>query len=265
MYTNKKKAYELGIKFNSNYKEDLLNIFNSDFYIICAFLRGYIETHSKINYNNNTYILTIYLSNSTDILSNTIKLLNDLNIIYKIENEYVYIYKNYILDILYILYHNIKNSNHNLYKHYKLLSNYYQIEKIVENNTTLICNIPNCTYIKDNKDAIIPFKNNGSNIGYNLSIIKHKYNTNNIYVYDTGLKIIADIGYYFEIVPNNKILEMYGYVMNQLYINPNYSKSITITLHKYDDNKPDFELPFQCLYLILKKNINYHLEEDTTT
>jgi dUTPase len=54
-----------------------------------------------------------------------------------------------------------------------------------------------CQVYKDDINAIIPSKANFTDVGYDLTIIKKVKNlTKNTILYDTGIKIALDFGYY---------------------------------------------------------------------
>ena len=112
----------------------------------------------------------------------------------------------------------------------------------------------NIQFIKTNQNAVQPFKNKYSDVGYNISIIKqHKVINTNIIMYDTGLQLKIPNGYFAEIVPNQSILK-FGYKLtNTIIINSNYNDNIYINLTQFEENAMDIEFPFNCCQLIIKK------------
>ena len=82
----------------------------------------------------------------------------------------------------------------------------------------LLINKINIEFIKVDANAVQPYKNNYSDVGYNISIIKqHKIMNTNIIMYDTGIQLKIPNGYFGEIVPNQSILE-FGYKLTNTII-----------------------------------------------
>lgn len=120
--------------------------------------------------------------------------------------------------------------------------------------------IPVCKFIKKDINAITPTKNRASEIGYNLTIIEKIKSVNNkTFVYDTGLKVFPQFGFYFKIIPKNCIIES-GYIFNDFYSYDDDTLKIILT--KIDDDINEIKLPFECCYLIIEKHIHYLIEEE---
>ena len=245
------------------------------------FLRGYIELNSvliKPDFNNfkatDETIFNIYFTDNDLKILEYIK--DNFNIccdIIKSNYNKNNIYYNYILqfkfvnvlDILSKIYHkDIKECevDEELYNEYMSLSNYQHIYYDCENDN-LYYRLPKCTFKINNKNAIIPSKNNASDIGYDLTIIKtHKRISDNIIMYDTGIQVKPQYGYYFEIVPRSSLSKS-GYILaNSIgIIDPSYSGNLYIVLIKIDDTLADLELPFKCCQLLLRRSIHYELHE----
>jgi len=123
--------------------------------------------------------------------------------------------------------------------------------------------IPHCYFIKTDDLAITPSKTNWSDVGYDLSIIKKIKDINSKTVlYDTGIKIQLDFGYYSEIVPRSSIIKS-GYILsnNIGIIDNSYRGNLMIALTKITDDAIDIEFPFKCCQLIFKKQVFINLEE----
>jgi hypothetical protein len=284
----------LGSNLDSNLSSDLirdLNRYLLNDKLLCEFLRGYIEMNSrlikpdiyklhnnelrfKIYFRKHEYYIIDYINknwniifsiNEQKILKNNVlfdyyiefKFMNVLEILSKIYN----LYNKSNINLSTNLNNNINrnlNYDDDLYNEYLNLCNFYSVNIDSDN---IIYKLPRCKYKKYLKFAIIPYKDTISNIGYNISIICVKKNINeNIYIYDTGIGIKPEYGYYFEVVPNNNLIK-YGYIFanSNIIINPNDFNSIIITLIKIDPNLPEITLPFKCAYLILKKFIHFEL------
>ena len=130
-----------------------------------------------------------------------------------------------------------------------------------------ICNynrtIPRCCVIKTDIDAILPSKTNGSDVGFDLSIIKKLKDFNSkTALYDTGIKIQIDFGYYAEIVPRSSISKS-GYILanNIGIIDNSYRGNLMIALTKIADDAVDIEYPFKCCQLIIRKQVYANIEE----
>jgi dUTP pyrophosphatase len=140
------------------------------------------------------------------------------------------------------------------------------------NNITLLENIynelnnkPSIKVYKTDKDAVIPSKAFEEDAGYDLTIIKKIKDFNSkTTLYDTGIKIEIDEGYYTEIVPRSSISK-FGYILanNIGIIDNHYRGNLMIALTKIADDAPDIELPFKCCQLIVRKQIYSDLYEIT--
>ena len=123
--------------------------------------------------------------------------------------------------------------------------------------------IPRCCFIKTDETAISPSKTNWSDVGYDLSIIKKVKDINSkTALYDTGIKIQLDFGYYSEIVPRSSIIKS-GYILsnNIGIIDNSYRGNLMIALTKIADDAIEIEFPFKCCQLIFKKQVYINLEE----
>jgi dUTP pyrophosphatase len=118
-------------------------------------------------------------------------------------------------------------------------------------------NLPRCCVVAVNEKAVIPYKENWSDVGYDLTIIsKSKDFNKTTALYDTGIKINVDFGYYAEIVPRSSLSKS-GYIMaNSIGIIDNsYRGNLMIALTKIDDEVPELTLPFRCCQLIMRKQV----------
>jgi len=260
---------------------------------ILDFLRGYIELHSKlilpnniINYNkniNNLYdkypLLNLYIRKKEDIdnilLDRIIKLLSkELYIEYSIEfknksyNKIKYNviikFENYhVLNFLSKIYPpNIDKNDIDeyLYSLYLTLSNYRYINYDTENDTMQYY-IPKCKIELIHPGAIKPNKEYASDIGYSINIIQRtKQISDKIFIYDTGLKITPQYGYFYELLPTTQ-LAIHGYLLGTQYndFNQKNNNTLLITLIKIDNELPDIKLPYNCCIMLLKEMKHYEL------
>jgi deoxyuridine 5'-triphosphate nucleotidohydrolase len=126
-------------------------------------------------------------------------------------------------------------------------------------------NKPSIKVYKANKDAIIPSKAFEEDAGYDLTIIKKLKDFNSrTSLYDTGIKIEVDEGYYTEIVARSSISK-FGYMLanNIGIIDNHYRGNLMVALTKIADDAPEIVFPFKCCQLIIRKQISANLYEIT--
>lgn len=143
---------------------------------------------------------------------------------------------------------------------FKLERKYKQYINLLSPNQI---NLPTCNVYKSENNAIIPSKSKISDVGYDLSIIKKIKNfTSNTSLYDTGIKINLEYGYYAEIVPRSSLSKS-GYILaNSIGIIDNsYTNNIFIALTKIDPEAPDITFPFKCCQIIFRKQIHMDIVE----
>lgn len=123
--------------------------------------------------------------------------------------------------------------------------------------------IPVCKVFRDDPKAILPSKARPSDAGYDLSVIKeHKRLTNNVVLYDTGIKLRVSHGMYAEVVPRSSLSKS-GYMLaNSIgIIDASYNGNIYVALAKIDPEAPDIELPFRCCQILFRKQVNVDIVE----
>lgn len=116
---------------------------------------------------------------------------------------------------------------------------------------------PTIKVVKTHPDAVIPSKAFEEDVGLDLTIIsKIKDFNSKTSLYDTGIKIEVEEGYYTEIVPRSSISK-FGYILanNVGIIDNNYRGNLMIALTKICDDAADIQLPFKCCQLIIRKQI----------
>lgn len=122
---------------------------------------------------------------------------------------------------------------------------------------------PTIKVYKTNENAVIPAKAFEEDAGYDLTIInKIKDFNSKTSLYDTGIKIEIDDGYYTEIVPRSSISK-FGYILANSVgiIDNNYRGNLMIALTKICDDAPEIEFPFKCCQLLIRKQISANLYE----
>ena len=261
-----RNSYELGLKYNI-YSEKNIDI---DINCLCinSFLRGWLEVYSHVPKRNilskESLILNLFVN---DFI---IELLNKLNI--KLEEKFrseiesnkhdrTLLFKS----IFYTIYD---------YNAFELLSKMYDNSDARFRNENEYSNyvdwathglqktLPNCKFYKAEEDAIIPTKDRSSDVGYDLTIIKKvKDIGSKTALYDTGIIVAPDFGFYTKIVPRSSIIKC-GYMLTNSIgiIDSTYRGRLMICLTKIDDTMPELQLPFRCCQLILDRFLHYTLE-----
>ena len=245
----------------SNFSNDIKRLYMIDIDDAETLTDIYNSTLNFKNFNNDLkigYIRGLYESNITnkiEITDNIKPILDDIvDFIFKdikydiincsnteiiiIKNNY---YKNKFLNIIY------NNNNH-----ITILSDYAKQIVLYDIN-----NKPNIKVYKTDENAIIPAKAFPEDAGYDLTIIKKIKDFNSkTSLYDTGIKIEIDEGYYTEIVPRSSISKS-GYILanNIGIIDNHYRGNLMIALTKIADDAPEIELPFKCCQLIVREQI----------
>ena len=229
------------ISFMDDMKETIkgFNDFKDDYKR--AFLRGIYE-YNNLSENSND----IHIKKNVMINDNYESYMKFIGVPYLIddENNIMIKYGCSSIDFLGFLYNNIDNNISFVYNNYNL-------------------NLPKINVVKADVNAIIPTKKNWSDVGYDLSIINkiEDYNSKTS-LYDTGIKIQVDFGYYVEIVPRSSLSKS-GYMLaNSIGIIDNsYRGNLMIALTKVCDDAKDIEYPFRCCQMIMRKFVNTYLEE----
>ena len=265
------KAFILGLVSknnndnNKNIKEILLkNGLNINNNFISDNILNLIKT-SINNFNNfndeckKGFIRGLYEANNKNIIISDV-----------IKDIFPYIKEFILKDIKYQI---IKNDNDEdvIYFINKYNINKFQKKIYYSNNNTSFSINNNLNYkpsikvYKTDKDAVIPSKAFEEDAGYDLTIIKKIKDFNSkTTLYDTGIKIEVDEGYYTEIVPRSSISK-FGYILanNIGIIDNHYRGNLMIALTKIADDAPEIEFPFKCCQLIVRKQIFSNLYEIT--
>ena len=272
------KAFILGLVSknnndnNKNIKEILLkNGLNINNNFISDNILNLIKT-SINNFNNfndeckKGFIRGLYEANNKNIIISDV-----------IKDIFPYIKEFILKDIKYQI---IKNDNDedviyfiNKYSRNKFQKKIYYSNNNISLLTSLFINKlsnylnykPSIKVYKTDKDAVIPSKAFEEDAGYDLTIIKKIKDFNSkTTLYDTGIKIEVDEGYYTEIVPRSSISK-FGYILanNIGIIDNHYRGNLMIALTKIADDAPEIEFPFKCCQLIVRKQIFSNLYEIT--
>jgi dUTP pyrophosphatase len=107
----------------------------------------------------------------------------------------------------------------------------------------------------EHPNAVMPTRVHEDDIGFDVIIIDiFKVVNDSITMYETGIAVKPDDGYYVEVVPRSSFSKT-GYVLaNSIgIIDPNYRGTIKIAVIKVDKNMPDLPVPYKGFQLIVRK------------
>jgi dUTP pyrophosphatase len=241
-------------------KSDLINFpeLNNDD-LTWAFIRGYFDGDGSIR---DILQRASPECSITSMSNNMLKSIAEfVKIPYKLINDKLCYYGTNCIDFLGKLYINSKQ-NLRLKRKYEQFIDWCDWKPVLKGKDVWK-KFPHCFVYKTDKNAVIPSKTKESDVGYDLSIIKieNKWH-NNITLYDTGLKLSIENGFYAEVVPRSSLSKT-GYMMaNSIgVIDRSYRGNIYIALIKVDPSAPDIELPFRCCQIILRKQIHMEIIE----
>lgn len=247
LYLVNMKRYDLSLFMNT--------IYNTDRKLLNNVLKAYIEKNGRIvkdtlyikfyNYKTLQQLITVY-DTPYKILKEDCFTGADEKDVYIIE------YKNSnMIDFLGKIYASYTSDlDEAIYVNY--VNN--AIYNFTNNNSD---EDPVLKIIKVDKDAIVPTKNNYSDAGLDLTIIKEAKRLNSDTVlYDTGIKLEIPNGYYVEIVSRSSISKS-GYMLanNIGIIDQGYTGNLYIALRKINKDCEDLVLPYKCSQIIMKKQI----------
>lgn len=123
--------------------------------------------------------------------------------------------------------------------------------------------LPVCRIRRTDEHAVLPSKCKQSDVGYDLTIIKEakRWSSNRV-LYDTGIQIAVENGYYAEVVPRSSLSKS-GYMLaNSIgIIDPSYRGNIYVALVKVDPDAPDLTLPFRCCQIIIRRQTHVDIVE----
>jgi len=132
--------------------------------------------------------------------------------------------------------------------------------------------MPSITVKRVHPDAILPSKAHETDVGYDLTLVSlsnivlvnGRYPDPQAVMYDTGIAVIPENGYYVEVVPRSSLAKT-GYMMANSVgiIDPDYRGTIKIVLVKIDKTAKDIELPFCGFQMIVRKLEQSSLTETT--
>ena len=107
----------------------------------------------------------------------------------------------------------------------------------------------------EHPNSVMPTRVHEDDIGFDVIIIDvFKVINDSITMYETGIAVKPDDGYYVEVVPRSSFSKT-GYLLaNSIgIIDPNYRGTIKIAVIKVDKNMPDLPIPYKGFQLIVRK------------
>jgi dUTP pyrophosphatase len=110
-------------------------------------------------------------------------------------------------------------------------------------------------FVIDDESAVVPTKAHPSDIGYDLTAIGvYKKISENITLFETGIRVSPPEGYYLEILPRSSMSKT-GYMLANSVgtIDPTYTGTLKIALIRVDGKLPEIKLPFTRCQLVLRK------------
>lgn len=111
--------------------------------------------------------------------------------------------------------------------------------------------------------AVMPSKTRASDVGYDLTVVReHSRPREGVVLYDTGLKIRIQHGYYAEIVPRSSLSKS-GYILANGVgiVDPAYDGTLLVALARLDPKAAPVQLPFRCCQIVIRRQYHAEVEE----
>jgi deoxyuridine 5'-triphosphate nucleotidohydrolase len=115
---------------------------------------------------------------------------------------------------------------------------------------------PSIKMIKTDPNAIVPSKARGSDVGYDLTVIKiaKELRPGTVVMFDSGIQVRIPWGYYIEIVPRSSLSKTGWMLANTIgIIDPSYQGNLLVALIRVDPSAADIELPFRGFQLVVRR------------
>jgi len=115
---------------------------------------------------------------------------------------------------------------------------------------------------KTRDDAVPPSKSRASDSGYDIVILEKIKEIGNVELWDTGIKLFPEYGWYFDLVPRSSIIKR-GYVLANMIgiIDRTYTGNVIVALTKIDPNARDMIPGEKIVQLIPRQIIHVNMEE----
>jgi deoxyuridine 5'-triphosphate nucleotidohydrolase len=117
-------------------------------------------------------------------------------------------------------------------------------------------------WVKADPLAVAPRKARVSDSGYDLTVIKKVKTVGRVELYDTGIKIQPDYGWYFDVVARSSLTKT-GYIIGNSVgiIDRTYVGTVLIPLIKIDADAPELALPATVAQLIPRPIVHAEVVE----
>jgi deoxyuridine 5'-triphosphate nucleotidohydrolase len=111
--------------------------------------------------------------------------------------------------------------------------------------------LKNFQWAKSNPKAFPPFKQRASDSGFDLTVIELIEQIGDVQVYDTGIRVQPDYGWYFIIAPRSSLFK-HGYIpaITTGIIDRSYIGSIKVPLLKFNKQAADLQLPARVMQIV---------------
>ena len=122
---------------------------------------------------------------------------------------------------------------------------------------------PKIMITRDHPDALLPTKAYDSDSGFDITVIQvHKKLPGGVTLFNTGLRLVPDPGYYTDLVARSSLMK-YGYMLANGVgiIDNNYRGPLLVALLKFDQTAPDLTLPMRVAQLVPRKIIDIEIQE----
>lgn len=112
--------------------------------------------------------------------------------------------------------------------------------------------------------AVAPFKARASDSGYDLTLIEEVSRIGQVVMFDTGVKVMPEFGWWFGLVPRSSMIKT-GYILANSFgvIDRTYMGTVKVPLIKIDPNAPELALPARIVQLIPIPAIHMRLIENS--
>lgn len=117
-------------------------------------------------------------------------------------------------------------------------------------------------WVKTREDAVAPTKARASDSGFDLVVLEKVKNFGDVELWDTGIKVCPEFGWYFEMVPRSSISKR-GYILANLtgVIDRSYTGNILVALVKIDPKAKDIESGERLVQIIPRPIIHVDFQE----
>lgn len=125
--------------------------------------------------------------------------------------------------------------------------------------------LPLFKWYKSSLNAVPPYKKRATDSGWDLTLISKIRESGLVTFYGTGIKIVPDHGWYFDLLPRSSMAES-GYILANLVgvLDRSYRGEIIVGLIKIDPTKPDLELPSRIVQIVPRPIIHFNFIQVNT-